>query len=139
MSGAIRAAIAGSAELRAIGVGDPDDHVLTDFFGETIGRGSMTVVLRWGGEQYQRAVKTGPRDLDVWVHAPVEWGNDYTRINRALAEITKILENMPPDPGEDGVSVTEAVKVSASGHLNDPGFETIARYTSYRVQLRQMV
>ena len=135
MSGAIYEAIDGNAKLRSLGVGE----VLSDYTAEAISRDYMTVILRWGGQNYQRSVRTGPRDLDVWVHMPKEFGTDFTAINRCLTEITVTLEEMIQAEGSDGLVVTEAVKVGASGNQYDPGFESMNRYCSYRVQLREMV
>lgn len=135
MSGAIYFAISDSQELRDLGV----ENVLSDYEGELISRDSLTVILRWGSQNYQRVVRTGPRDLDVWVHMPAEMGTDFTMINRALNEITKIIESIGEEPGPDGVSVTEAVKVGASGNIHDPGFNSFTRNYSYRVQLAEMV
>ena len=132
MSGAVYQAIDEDAVLRTLGVVD----VLTDYSGEEINRSGLTVILRWGGQSYQRSVRTGPRDLDVWVHSPQEFGTDYTLINLCLAEITNSLEELVHVKGDDGVFVTEAVKIGASGNIQDPGFNSIARYCSYRVQLR---
>lgn len=135
MSGAIYNAIDQNAKLRSLGVGD----VYSDYESETISRDHLTVILRWGAQQYQRSVRTGPRDLDVYVHMPKEYGTDFTTINLCLAEITSTLEEMEQVVGPDNVVVTEAVKVGSSGNIYDPGFESMSRSVSYRVQLREMV
>lgn len=135
MSGAIFDAIDSNARLRSLGVGE----VYTDYSQETVRRDCLTVILRWGDQNYYRSVLTGPRNLDVWVHQPAEWGTDYTDINLCLAEVTATLEEMVQVSGEDNLVVTEAVKVGASRNINDPGFDTNTRYCSYRVLLREMV
>ena len=134
-SGKIFTTLATDSELEALGV----QNVFSEYSAETIPREGLTIILRWGDEDYRRAVKTGPRDLSVWVHSPMENGTDYTQINRVLDRVKNILEPMVHEVGDDGVQVTSAEKVGGSRNLRDPGFNTITRYNRYAVLLRTVV
>lgn len=135
MSGRIFMALSTDPELASLGV----THVFTDYGAEEIPREGLTMILRWGDENYQRSVRTGPRDLAVWVHSPMENGTDYTVINRVLDRVGIVLGEIVHEVGDDGVSVTSVGKIGASGNMRDPGFNTIFRYTRYQVLLRTVV
>lgn len=137
MSGRIFTALSTDTELETLGV----KNVFTDYSAEEIPREGITIILRWGDENYNRSVRTGPRDLAVWVHSPMEFGTDYTAINNVLDRVKEILESdlIVQDPGADGIAVTEAAKVGSSSNLRDPGFNTIMRNNRYRVLLRRVV
>lgn len=135
MSGRIFAALSTDSVLESLGVG----HVFTDYSAEEIPREGLTVILRWGDENYNRTVQTGPRDLAVWAHSPMENGTDYTIVNKVLKRITSILEAIVHEVGDDEVSVTQAKKIGASRNLRDPGFNTICRYNRYEVLLHDVV
>ncbi len=113
--------------------------VFSDYTAEDVSRESFTVILRWGAQDFQRSVLTGPRDLDVWVHQPKEIGTDYTAINEILDTIDEIMSRAGGEQGADRVKVTLVDKIGSSRNLEDPGFDTFCRYNSYRVLARKMV
>lgn len=135
MSGAVYQLLAEDAALKDLGV----ESVYVDYSMDQAPREDRYLILRWGQEQYVSAVKTGPRNLDVWAHQPLEWGTDFTDLNSILRRVRDILENAPEIVGIDEVTFVQADYQGSSGNMTDPGFSSLTRYSSYRVLLKDMV
>lgn len=141
MSGKVFQLLAENAALNSLGI--DENCIFTDWSADTPPRDGIFVIMRWGPEQYVSAVRTGPRDLDVWVHQPQEFGTDFTIIDRITRSIRRALEEANFSSveliGDDDIEFVQADYKGHGGNVNDPGFKTFTKRSSYTVLLRTMV
>lgn len=122
--------------------GLPRNNVLANYSGD--GRPSDLdedfpefVVIRWREQgQLTPAIYRAPRLLEVWAHYPEERSTDFDLVDDILTSIENALLPMEHVTGTDGVTVTCVTPEGRSEDTRDPAFETICRYSNFRVLAR---
>lgn len=93
------------------------------------------IVLRWGNQGMRRAVRRGPRILEVWAHVPTSISRDYDDVDRIIERARAILESVEQmdDYGEHVTCIT----YSGTGpDLEDTGYNTITRNAGFEILAR---
>lgn len=132
-SGKIYQSLTDDAELQTLCGGT--DFVFPDYTMESAPRDQAFVVLRWGGQDITRGIRRGPVDLTVWANQAREDSTDFTLLNQILKRVQTVLEAIDDAPGADGIRVLDVSFQGNGGNLYDPGFQTIAKNSLYRVLL----
>lgn len=132
------------------GTGLPEDNVLANYSGD--GRPSDLdpevpefVVIRWQESTVVSQTYTGmsngipraPRVLEVWAHIPKEVSTDFVRIDEILLNVENALLPMEHVAGNDGYTVTCIGYAGKSADNEDPGYNTICRYSAFTVLSRK--
>lgn len=100
--------------------------------------GPLFIVIRFG-QRGRAFVGVGAYDLTLWVHQPRSMTRDYAVIDEALLRMQEIFSTAEHVSGADGWILTSAAWWSDSAELFDDGYETIARYSTYRAACRPLV
>lgn len=91
------------------------------------------LITNWLDQDYHPALGVGPRDLQIWVHAPRERSRNYRPIDAILNRIDAIYRGVEHEIGTDGVRVSCVRKAGRSGNLHDEAWDTITRNSTYGV------
>jgi hypothetical protein len=92
------------------------------------------IILRWGAlTPDARVGNRGPRELGVWAHIPQEKSTRFGNIDQILKRVREVLEPLELVPGGDGVTLVSCKYTGESEDMTDVGFQTIMRYSTFRV------
>lgn len=82
---------------------------------------------------------TGVDLVTYWVHQKKILGIDYATVDLALFRLRELLVGAQHFQGGDGWSLTGASWVDQSRDLADEAFQTITKFTTFRVASRNIV
>lgn len=92
------------------------------------------VVLRWGDQDWDPAVKRGPFNLVVWAHSPRIKIDSYNEVDSILEIITQNISKLEDTDGLDNWHLTTAMPSGGwSGDLVDPAYDTIAKNAPFKI------
>lgn len=97
------------------------------------------VLLQWGAQDpppFQQEPVKSPERLSLWYHIPIEDGEDFTVIQRALDLVDTALFTARDVPGSDGYTFSFARATGRSGDLKDSGYNTISKNAGYEIFYR---
>lgn len=98
------------------------------------------IVLQWGGNDRILWQSHRPAEqLKLWVHWPVEFSNDHTKLNAILDAIDAATKQMHDTPGSDGYTLSFVDIGGRSGDFLDDGFNTISKNATYELHQRRTV
>ena len=90
------------------------------------------VIIRWGAKEVKFGTH-GPRSFDIWVHNPIESGNDFGIVDEILNRCIEVLLATEHREGQDGLRVTTIRFTGSGSDFKDPGFNTITRNASFQL------
>ncbi|QHB37437.1 hypothetical protein SEA_LEOPARD_30 [Mycobacterium phage Leopard] len=116
-------------------------NVKVNYDGDQRPNDRMFIVLRWEAPDIDlrgddSTIRKGGHHLSVWVHMYQEFSTDFTRIDKVIDALDKLLVDIIDRPGSDGRTL---VMVEPEGHsrdLRDVTYETFCRSASYKVLSR---
>lgn len=75
-------------------------------------------------------------EYEVWCHVPKALSRDYGKIDAALSRIVEIMLAATQVHGADGWTLSSASFSGTSGDLQDDGYNSLCRRSTYRVASR---
>lgn len=93
------------------------------------------IVLRWGSHGVRRAVRRGPRVLEVWAHVPVSISRDFSRVDAIIDRAREVLEGVE-QVSSFGEQVTCITYSGTGPDVEDPGYNTITRNAGFEILAR---
>lgn len=76
------------------------------------------------------------KEYEIWCHVPRALARDYGKIDAALSRIVEIMTSATNVHGADGWTMSSASHIGTSGDLQDDGYDSLCRRSSYRVASR---
>lgn len=93
------------------------------------------IVLRWGSQGLRRAVRRGPRILEVWAHVPTSISRDFDQVDAMIARVKEVLEGAE-QVSDFGEHVTCITYSGTGPDVEDPGYNTITRNAGFEILAR---
>lgn len=75
-------------------------------------------------------------EYEIWCHVPISLIRDYGMIDAALSRIAELMTGATHLHGADGWTMSSASFQGTSGDLQDDGYKSLCRRSTYRVASR---
>lgn len=124
--------LSGDSELVALGVTPSRIKELQTVDERPFDSGYF-IIFNWQEQDFVHSVQTGPRNVLIWVHTPLDRSRNYRPIDQILNRIDQIFNEVEQVTGTDGVRMTAVRKMGRSANLMDEGWKTITRFATYSV------
>lgn len=135
MRAALYKTLSEDAELTALLGGEP--NVFPNWGLDTVPVDNQPfIIIRFGNKESGKGHRRGPRLVSFWAHQPKFVSTDFDLLDKILERVDQLVSPMEHVPGDDGYTVTSAIKQGESADQSDESYRTISRSADYLVLSR---